>query len=184
MRCPWGWLVGARQSPRASGGYSACTRCTGTHSLAAARPLPRTQSDTGFRFDNGQASAAAETQWLKAHGLTEADLPQGHWRNLLEAKVLGYWREDCPVRTDHPDVLATVYRKQGQSLIALASWAKEDAQVRLRMNGNVLGIHPKRCRMIAPPIPYVQPYARFAPNEPVPVPAGKGWLLLIEHAKE
>lgn len=41
-----------------------------------------------------------------------------------EAEMMGYWRKDCPVRTDHPDVLATVYRKPGKALIAVAHFVK------------------------------------------------------------
>lgn len=41
---------------------------------------------------------------------------------IQEAEWLGYWNPKCPVKTDHPGVLATVYRKPGKSLIALAHW--------------------------------------------------------------
>ncbi len=97
-----------------------------------------------------------------------------------EAEMLGYWRDDCPVRTDHPDMLATVYRKRGKSLIALASWAKEEVAVRLQIDWNALGLRPERCQLIAPWVPFVQFLAQFSPDEPIPVPAGKGWLLLLE----
>ena len=36
---------------------------------------------------------------------------------------VGWWNPACPVKTDNPNVLATVYKKSGKSLIALASWA-------------------------------------------------------------
>ncbi|NSW79118.1 MAG: hypothetical protein HPY54_08805 [Chthonomonadetes bacterium] len=103
---------------------------------------------------------------------------------IAQAEMLGYWREHCPVRTDHPDVLATVYRREGRSLIALASWAKQDVQVRLQVDWNALGIRPERCRITAPAIPHVQPFARFSSNEPIPVPTGKGWLLILENVSD
>lgn len=97
-----------------------------------------------------------------------------------DAEMIGYWRKDCPVRTDHPDVLVTVYRKRGRSLLALASWAKEDVQVRLRIDWQALGLHPERCRLVAPPVLHLQPPAEFSPDQPIPVSAGKGWLLVLE----
>ncbi len=103
---------------------------------------------------------------------------------IRDAEMLGYWRQDCPVRTDHPDVLATVYRRKGKSLIALASWAKEDVTVHLQMDWKALGIHQEQCRIVAPPLPFFQPFARFSPNEPITVPAGKGWLLVVEEVIE
>ncbi|MDW8104287.1 MAG: DUF6067 family protein, partial [Armatimonadota bacterium] len=96
---------------------------------------------------------------------------------IQDAEMLGYWRKDCPVRTDHPDVLATVYRKRGKALIALASWAKEDVQVRLQIDWAALGLRAERSRLVAPLLIHVQPPAEFAPDQPIPVPVGKGWML-------
>ena len=44
---------------------------------------------------------------------------------IQDAEWLGWWSPKCPVRTDNPEVLATVYRKKGKSLIALAHWPSE-----------------------------------------------------------
>jgi hypothetical protein len=41
---------------------------------------------------------------------------------IQDAEWLGYWDPRCPVRTDNPAAMATVYRKQGKSLIALGHW--------------------------------------------------------------
>ncbi|GBC95237.1 hypothetical protein HRbin16_01024 [bacterium HR16] len=98
---------------------------------------------------------------------------------IQDAEMLGYWRKECPVRTDHPDVLVTVYRKKGKSLLALASWAKEDVQVHLQIDWRALGIRPDRCRIAAPAVLHVQSPTRFSPDQPIPVPAGKGWLLVL-----
>lgn len=99
---------------------------------------------------------------------------------IQDAEMIGYWRKHCPVRTDHPDVLVTVYRKRGKSLLALASWAKEDVQVRLQVDWQALGLRPERCRLVAPPVLHVQPPTEFSPDQPIPVSAGKGWLLVLE----
>ena len=50
-----------------------------------------------------------------------------------ESRMVGWWEKDCPVRTGREDVLATAYVKPGKTLIALASWAPEKAEVRLRI---------------------------------------------------
>lgn len=43
---------------------------------------------------------------------------------IADAKMLGYWDKQCPIRTDNSEVLATVYRKPGKVLIAAAHWPK------------------------------------------------------------
>jgi len=98
---------------------------------------------------------------------------------IEDAEVIGYWRKDCPVRTDREDVLATVYRKRGKVLIAIASWAKEDVAVRLQIDWEALGIDKNRCRLYAPPIVFFQPPATFLPDKPILVQSGKGWLLIL-----
>lgn len=62
-------------------------------------------------------------------GMTGRLHPSCHdmWRlwdqfGIQDAEWLGYWNPQCPVKTDNPAVLATVYRKPGRALVALAHW--------------------------------------------------------------
>ena len=41
--------------------------------------------------------------------------------------MLGYWHSKCPIRTDHPEVLVTVYQKP-DALLAVAYNFSEKAQ--------------------------------------------------------
>lgn len=65
------------------------------------------------------------------YGMTSRQHPSheamwGFWDDfgIQEAEMLGYWDPRCPVRTNRPEVRATVYRKPNRSLIALARWPK------------------------------------------------------------
>jgi hypothetical protein len=99
---------------------------------------------------------------------------------IADAKMLGYWNPACPVRADHPDVLATAYVKPGRALISLASWAKETVRCHLQIDWKALGLDPANARLTAPAIPGFQPQARFTPAEAISVEPGRGWLLLLE----
>lgn len=99
---------------------------------------------------------------------------------MLETEMIGYWSEDCPVRTDHPDVLATVYTKENRALIALASWASDPVTCRLEIDWEALGLNPGSAQMKAPAIENFQEAAFFKPIERIPVEPGKGWLLILE----
>ena len=46
-----------------------------------------------------------------------------------------------------PDVLATAYVKQDKTLIALASWAPEKTEVRLRVDWQALGLDAAKARL-------------------------------------
>ena len=99
---------------------------------------------------------------------------------IQNARMLGYWTAGCPIRTGHPDVLATAYVKPGKSLVALASWAKADARVRLRIEWPALGLDPRKTVLRAPAMPGFQAAQTFQPADEITVLPKRGWLLILE----
>jgi hypothetical protein len=94
-------------------------------------------------------------------------------------KMVGYWSPNCPVKTDQPDVLATAYVKEGRSLIALASWAKDTVVCSLAIDWKTLGLDTAKVAIVAPPVKEFQSARTFKINEPISVPPGKGWMLVV-----
>jgi hypothetical protein len=84
------------------------------------------------------------------------------------------------VKTDNPDVLATVYVKKGRALIAIASWAKQKEKVKLAIDWKALGLNPAKARLHAPLCERFQPAAEFAPGDAIPVAPLKGWMLILD----
>jgi len=99
---------------------------------------------------------------------------------MADSQMIGYWSPDCPIRTDTPSVLATVYRQPQKALVAIASWAADKVDCRLTIDFAKLGPDPARSRLRAPAVPGFQPAAAFAPSAPIPIDAGRGWLLVLE----
>jgi hypothetical protein len=99
---------------------------------------------------------------------------------IQDAKMIGWWDSAVPVKTRRADVLATVYVRPGKSLVAIASWAKDAANVTLDVNWRQLGIDARRARITAPSITNLQRASRFAVDEAVPVAPGSGLLLIID----
>ena len=102
---------------------------------------------------------------------------------IQDAEMLGYWNSACPVRTEEEKVPVTVYRKRGQSLIAIASWAKQPVQCKLKIDWQALGLDPKRTTLHAPALQGFQQEATFEPADSIPVEPGRGWLLLVKESK-
>jgi hypothetical protein len=84
------------------------------------------------------------------------------------------------VKTDNPDILATVYQKPGKAMVSIASWAKTDTTIHLKMDWKALGIDPARATITAPAIKDFQPAREFKPGEAIPVKKEEGWLLIIK----
>ena len=96
------------------------------------------------------------------------------------SRMVGWWVIENPVKTGHPDVLATVYLQKGKALIALASWAKDPVEVKLRLDPSKLGFRTIGKRLMAPAVPGFQAGLTFDKGEKIPVQPGKGWLLILE----
>lgn len=95
-------------------------------------------------------------------------------------KMIGYWVENNPVKTNNPDVVATIYKKQGKVLVSIASWAADDVSIKLKINWKALGINPVTASITAPEVKNFQHAERFKDGEEIKVEKGKGWLLVIK----
>lgn len=95
-------------------------------------------------------------------------------------KMIGYWVDNSPVKTNNPKVLATVYKKDKKALVAIASWADTDTSIKLKIDWKALNINPATAHITAAPIKNFQQANIFTEGGEIPVQKGKGWLLVIE----
>jgi hypothetical protein len=96
------------------------------------------------------------------------------------SQMIGYWSSHCPVRTNNSKVLATVYKKNKEALVSIASWADADVDIKLLIDWKQLGINSATAKIIAPGIKNFQPAKSFSADETIPVSKNKGWLLWIK----
>jgi hypothetical protein len=111
--------------------------------------------------------------------------PRPMWKfwdqfGMAGTTMIGAWDASCPVKTNHPDIKATVYKKAGKSLISIASWAKDPVNIQLAIDWDALGLNAAKASYWAPKIDGFQNEAVFDPNAPLNVPAGKGWLIIVD----
>jgi hypothetical protein len=98
---------------------------------------------------------------------------------IADSRMIGFWVDSRPVKVDRADVLATSYVRNGRTMVAIASWAKERVDVRLSIDWTALGLDPATATMTAPAIEKFQDAATFAIDQPIPVEPGRGWLITI-----
>jgi len=118
-------------------------------------------------------------------GWSEGGDPKPLWKawsdfGLKGSEMIGYWSDNCPVKTGESAVLATVYKNKGKSMIALASWADRDLEVNLQVDWAKLGIDPAKVKLRAPEIDKFQHAASYTSGQPVKIEKGKGLLLIAE----
>ncbi|NLE38122.1 MAG: hypothetical protein GX621_08880, partial [Pirellulaceae bacterium] len=78
------------------------------------------------------------------------------WGINEHTRTLGYWDSACPVKTNAPDVFASVYTNPGKALICIGSWAKTAVPVTLAIDWKSLGMDPATVRVTVPDIGGVQ----------------------------
>jgi hypothetical protein len=111
--------------------------------------------------------------------------PRAIWKTwddfgMQGTKMIGYWVENNPVKTNNPDVIATIYKKDKKVLIALASWAKEDTKIKLNIDWKALGIDPAKATITAPEVKNFQPARTFSATDEISVTKNKGWMIVVK----
>jgi len=114
--------------------------------------------------------------------------PRSIWKiwdefGIADAKMVGYWDGNPIVKTNNPDIKATVFVKDGKTLISVASWAKKQVDVKLEIDWKVIALNASEVEFYAPVIENFQPYKSFNNLEKVPIDPKKGWLIVIEEKK-
>jgi hypothetical protein len=99
---------------------------------------------------------------------------------IQKKTMVGYWDAKNPVTTGNELVKATVYKGQGESIIAVAGWGPKDIPASLQIDWKALGLDPKRCSVSIPGIPGYQDERATVTLDKLTIPAGKGYLILIQ----
>ncbi|WP_443944500.1 glycoside hydrolase domain-containing protein [Pedobacter sp. AW1-32] len=118
-------------------------------------------------------------------GWSDKSDPKPLWKlwqdfGMKDSRMIGYWSENCPVKTDNSKVLATVYQRKGKTMVALASWADENVAVNLEIDWNKLGLSAEKAKIIAPEIDQFQTSGNYSGGKSIRIEKGKGLILVVE----
>ncbi|MEJ5996118.1 glycoside hydrolase domain-containing protein [Pedobacter sp. Du54] len=95
-------------------------------------------------------------------------------------KMFGYWSENSGIKTGNAEILATVYKKPGAVLVAIASWADKDESIKLIIDWKKLGIDPAKAVITIPQIKNFQEGASLTSQQEIGIAKGKGLLVIIK----
>jgi hypothetical protein len=99
---------------------------------------------------------------------------------IAEARMSGYWDKACPVKTNHQNVKATAYIRQGKTLVSVGNFDAKDQTVHLSIDWTKLGLNPANAILYAPEVEHFQEERTFKTDALIPVESKKGWLLIIK----
>lgn len=139
--------------------------------------LPEASVQRGMLYGLSQRYA-----WMPLDQVNPAPL----WKwwdqfDIRSAEMLGYWMSNCPARTDHSLVKATVYLHLGRrAAIALASWAVQAVNVKLKIDWQAIGLSPASARVTIPEIDMFQPVLEPVSLDSLQIEPGQGWIIVVE----
>ena len=99
---------------------------------------------------------------------------------IKDSRMMGYWVSYNPVKTGRNDILATSFVKDGKVMIAIASWAKKDSDIKLQIDWEKLGIDADKARLTAPDIKGFQEGFSLSPKDKIKVPKDKGFIFILD----
>lgn len=98
--------------------------------------------------------------------------------DIEQAKMIGFWESDCPVKTGDKDVKATVYLHENKMLISVGNYTDADKSVRLSIDPASKYAALKRCTL--PAIADFQEANSCKMGDFLSIPARKGLLIYVE----
>ena len=93
--------------------------------------------------------------------------------------MIGYWVDSSPVTTDNKKIKCTIYQRDGDVLITLASWSKNNEVIKLNIDWKKLGLNDKQCRLFSPEITDLQKFKSYTIGDLIEIESNSGLILRL-----
>lgn len=122
------------------------------------------------------------TSRYRYHG---KETPKFFWNvwdkfGIQDSRMIGYWVDNNPVTTNSKEVLTTTFVKNGAVMIAIASWADKDVEIKLNIDWAKLGLDKSKARLYFPTIGDIQAEQTLAPDAPIKIGKEGGNLIILK----
>ena len=98
---------------------------------------------------------------------------------IESAEMIGYWDANCPISTSHPNVKATVYKKDNEVLVALGNFDDKDQSVQLIIDWNALAMNPSNTVINAPSVKDFQDASTINYQQNISIKAKEGRIFIL-----
>ena len=111
--------------------------------------------------------------------------PQAVWKLWDEfgvggSEFIGWWDAASPVKAIAPECRATIWKKNGKTLIAVGNFGDKPLRTTLAIDFAALGLDPKKAHLYAPEMKGFQPELLFAPDAPVSISPKRGLAFILD----
>lgn len=99
---------------------------------------------------------------------------------IEDARMIGWWDEDCAVETSDGEVKATAFVRKGRVLVAVGNFSDEEKNVTLTFDWKRLGLKASKASARIPAVENFQDEATCDLASPIVIPAKQGKLIWID----
>lgn len=99
-----------------------------------------------------------------------------------EAEFIGWWAgKETPIQTNDDSVKASIWKKPGSTLLALANFSKEGKSTMVNVDWKQLGLDPSKAKFYVPAIPELRQREALLPvDKPLLLKSYSGMAILID----
>ncbi|MEN6455243.1 MAG: glycoside hydrolase domain-containing protein, partial [Prolixibacteraceae bacterium] len=97
-----------------------------------------------------------------------------------QREMIGYWEKDCPVKTNNPELVVSVFKGSDDLVLAVGNWSGKNQTGSLLINWKNLGIKEGNAVFITPAVKDFQEEAEMNPASPIEIEGGKGIIVILK----
>lgn len=112
--------------------------------------------------------------------------PEHLWKffdeyNFSEREMIGYWDKKNPLKTNNPNVKASIYKSVNEIIIAIANWADRDEKAEIIIDWPEFEIDKNNIEAFIPEIIDFQLEQTNVLLDNLVIPAEKGFLIVLKN---
>lgn len=97
-----------------------------------------------------------------------------------QREMIGYWEEDCPVKTNNPELVVSVFKGSDNLVLAVGNWSGKDQTGSLLINWKNIGIKEENAVFITPAVKDFQEEAEINRTGQLKIEGGKGLIVILK----
>jgi len=101
-------------------------------------------------------------------------------QKIQDMEMVGFWDENCPAKADNSNLVTTIFKGKDNAIIAVDNWTNKAQSGKLTIDWKKLGFDPSEFDLSIPEINEFQSGQKFDLLDPLDIPGGKGFLIVIK----
>jgi len=99
--------------------------------------------------------------------------------NIQKSRMIGYWVDNSPIKIHNEEIRCTIYQKEKEVLITIASWSGKDELVELDINWDKIGFNKSEVRLVSPEVSALQEFKIYKTDDKIKIKGNKGLVLKL-----